>query len=78
MLLPSSGDLSDPGIEPAFPSLQADFFTIEPPRKHKYMDKILFKTEMPEPMNELKSYESWLFPQKEAEKKDESLKKEKL
>ena len=30
---PSPGDLSDPGIEPAFPVLAGGFFTTEPPGK---------------------------------------------
>ena len=30
---PSSGDLPDPGIEPAFPALAGRFFTTEPPGK---------------------------------------------
>ena len=32
---PSSGDLSNPGIEPSSPALQADSLPSEPPRKHK-------------------------------------------
>ena len=28
---PSSGDLPDPGIEPGFPTLQADSLSSEPP-----------------------------------------------
>ena len=35
---PSPGDLSDPGIKPAFPvapALAGEFFTTEPPRKPK-------------------------------------------
>ena len=32
---PSSGDLSDPGIEPGSPTLQADSLLFEPPRKPK-------------------------------------------
>ena len=31
--LPSSGDLPDPGIEPASPALAGGFFTTEPPGK---------------------------------------------
>ena len=30
---PSPGDLSDPGIEPRFPALEADALTSEPPGK---------------------------------------------
>ena len=30
---PSSGDLSDPGIEPGFPALQANTLPSEPPGK---------------------------------------------
>ena len=30
---PSSGDLSDPGIQPVFPALAGRFFTTEPPGK---------------------------------------------
>ena len=30
---PSSGDLPDPGIEPASPALAGGFFTTEPPGK---------------------------------------------
>ena len=30
---PSSGDLSNPGIQPGFPTLQADFLQSEPPGK---------------------------------------------
>ena len=30
---PSSGDLMDPGIEPASPALAGGFYTPEPPRK---------------------------------------------
>ena len=30
---PSAGDLLDPGIEPGFPSFQAEAFTSEPPEK---------------------------------------------
>ena len=32
---PSPGDLSDPGIEPWSPTLQADALTSEPPEKSK-------------------------------------------
>ena len=32
---PSPGALPDPGIEPGSPTLQADFFTTEPPGKQK-------------------------------------------
>ena len=35
MPFPSSGDLSDPGIEPGSPALQADSFPSEPPGKPK-------------------------------------------
>ena len=40
---PSPGDLSDPGIEPRSPALEADTLTSEPPGKHtsKVMLKIL-------------------------------------
>ena len=31
--LPSPGDLSDPGIKPRSPALQADSLPFEPPRK---------------------------------------------
>ena len=31
---PSPGDVSDPGIEPRSPALQADALTSEPPGKH--------------------------------------------
>ena len=30
---PSPGNLSDPGITPVTPALEADFFTTEPPGK---------------------------------------------
>ena len=30
-LFPSAGDLSDPGIEPGSPALQADYLPPEPP-----------------------------------------------
>ena len=30
---PSPGDLPNPGIKPGSPTLQADFFTVEPPGK---------------------------------------------
>ena len=33
VLLPSPGDLPDPGIEPTFPALTGGFFTAEPPGK---------------------------------------------
>ena len=33
LLCPPSGDLPDPGIEPASPALGGRFFTTEPPRK---------------------------------------------
>ena len=33
LLLPSPGDLPDPGIEPGFPALQADTLPSEPPGK---------------------------------------------
>ena len=32
---PSPGDLSDPGIEPRSPTLQAEALTSKPPGKHK-------------------------------------------
>ena len=32
---PSPGDLSDPGIEPRSPTLQAEALTSKPPEKHK-------------------------------------------
>ena len=32
---PSPGDLPDPGIEPRFPTLQADALTSEPPGNNK-------------------------------------------
>ena len=32
---PSPGDLSDPGVEPRSPTLQADALTSEPPGKPK-------------------------------------------
>ena len=32
---PSLGDLSDPGIEPRSPALQADALTSEPPKEKK-------------------------------------------
>ena len=38
---PSPGDLPDPGIEPRFPTLQADALTSEPPGASKVMLKIL-------------------------------------
>ena len=34
--IPFSGDLLDPGIEPRFSALQADFLMFEPPGKPKY------------------------------------------
>ena len=34
---PSPGDLPDPGIEPASPTLLGGFFTAEPPRKPKVL-----------------------------------------
>jgi len=39
---PSPGDLSDPGIEPPSPTLEADALPSEPPGKHTmfYMDDI--------------------------------------
>ena len=33
LLFPSPGDLPDPGIEPGFPTLEADTLTSEPPGK---------------------------------------------
>ena len=39
--LPSSGALSDPGIEPGSPALQADALPSEPPGKPFRMDKPL-------------------------------------
>ena len=33
----SPGDLSDPGIEPGFPALQADSLPSEPPGKPNYL-----------------------------------------
>ena len=33
---PSPGDLPDPGIEPGFPTLEADALTSEPPGKTRY------------------------------------------
>ena len=35
LLLPSPGDLPDPGVEPASPALQADSLPREPPGKPK-------------------------------------------
>ena len=32
---PSPGDLADPGIQPASPALEGEFFTTEPPGKPK-------------------------------------------
>ena len=37
--LPSPGDLPDPGIEPGFPSLEADALTAEPLGKHIFKSK---------------------------------------
>ena len=37
---PSPGDLSDPGIEPRSPMLQADALPSEPPGKLKFMLKL--------------------------------------
>ena len=42
--VPSSGDLSDPGIEPGSPTLQADSLLFEPPRKPKIKDAQLHVT----------------------------------
>ena len=37
---PSPGDLPDPGIEPGFPTLEADALTSEPPGKPQYLPPI--------------------------------------
>ena len=39
----SPGDLSDPGIKPGSPALQADSSPSEPPGKQLYSNKINFK-----------------------------------
>ena len=39
---PCSGDLPNPGIEPKFPTLQADSLPAEPQRKSPYMLKWLY------------------------------------
>ena len=36
---PPPGDLTDPGIEPGFPTLQADSLPFEPPKNHIYWKK---------------------------------------
>ena len=41
LLLPSPGDLPDPGIEPRSPALQADALTSEPPEPQTNLDSIL-------------------------------------
>ena len=40
---PSPGDLPDPGIEPRFPTLQADALTSEPPGKPNNLHSRVFK-----------------------------------
>ena len=46
LLLPSPGDLLDPGIEPRSPTLQADTLSSEPPRKPFQLG---YKSEFPQP-----------------------------
>ena len=41
LLCPSPGDLPDPGIEPRFPTLQADSLPSEPPGKPLYIANAL-------------------------------------
>ena len=73
-----SRDLPETGIKPAFPALQADSLPLSHLGKPKYMDKILFKTEMPEPINELKAIRVGSFHKRQRGKiKDESFKKRK-
>ena len=43
LLFPSPGDLSDPGIEPGSPTLQADTLPSEPPEKPKILKNIEIK-----------------------------------
>ena len=38
---PSPGDLLDPGIEPGFPALQADYLPFEPQESHIEIKKTL-------------------------------------
>ena len=42
MSFPSPGDLSNPGIEPRSPALQADALSSEPPGKHLTPNLTLF------------------------------------
>ena len=45
---PSPGDLSDPGIEPRSPTLEADALTSEPPVDHNKLWKILKEMGIPD------------------------------
>ena len=42
---PSPGDLPDPGIEPGFPTLEADALTSEPPGKWYENSLAVFKSD---------------------------------
>ena len=57
---PPSGDLLDPGTEPASlmpPALTGRFFTTEPPGKPKYHDRCPYKKKLQHDLPRRRSYE---------------------
>ena len=69
---PSPGDLSDPGVEPGSPTLQADSLTSEPPGNHSLLciknnldrEKGIYNLSFPVPKMSVQHFEKSAFIKK--------------
>ena len=69
---PPQGDLPNPGIEPSFPALQADFLPSEPPRKPmstevgslSLLQGIFLESDTTEQLTLSLHFQSWWTPQR--------------